>query len=114
MPNEFSTTWCELFLAAVPREQTLREVTFIQRQLPLPEFGLVLDVACGTGRHASELSNGGYGVVGIDRSPDMIARATASCSRARFQVLDLLQLGRVDGLFDAALSLWHSFGYFDA
>ena len=35
----------------------------------------MLDVACGTGRHALEFSSRGYGVVGIDLSQEMIDMA---------------------------------------
>jgi SAM-dependent methyltransferase len=106
-------SWCDLFLATVPREQTLAEVAFIRRHLPLPDFARVLDVACGSGRHACELAGAGYDVVGVDKAPELIARATASCAAATFEVLDMREVGRLHGPFDAALSLWHSFGYFD-
>lgn len=35
----------------------------------------VLDIACGTGRHAVEMARRGYAVTGIDRSADMLAYA---------------------------------------
>lgn len=41
--------------------------------LPLP--GSVLDVACGSGRHARWLAQRGHIVVGVDRDPEAVRRA---------------------------------------
>lgn len=71
--NDFSETWCDLFLTAIPPEQTLPEIAFIQRHMPLPSFARVLDIACGAGRHSCELSTTGYSVVGIDSAPERVA-----------------------------------------
>ena len=38
----------------------------------------VLDIGCGTGRHAFALARRGYEVTGIDRSPFMLAHASAA------------------------------------
>jgi SAM-dependent methyltransferase len=38
----------------------------------------VLDLGCGTGRHAIPLAGRGYDVVGVDRSPGMLAAARAN------------------------------------
>jgi len=35
----------------------------------------VLDAACGTGRHGVELAGRGHHVIGVDRSPAMLAKA---------------------------------------
>ena len=37
------------------------------------ETGLVVDLGCGSGLWAKELSDGGYTVLGVDISPAMIA-----------------------------------------
>lgn len=49
----------------------------------------VVDVGCGTGRHAAALAAAGFDVIGIDVSPAMIEVASAHDSRARFEVGDL-------------------------
>jgi SAM-dependent methyltransferase len=45
------------------------------RQMLPPPSGPTLDVGCGEGRGARELSALGYRVVGIDRSPTLVAAA---------------------------------------
>ena len=112
--NAYSPTWFEFFLRRIPREQTRREVDFLARQLPLPAFGDVLDICCGEGRHAAEMSRLGYAVTGVDRDASAIALACANAPAARFVVADMRQLAALGGPFDAALCLWQSFGYFDA
>ena len=39
-----------------------------KHELDLTEYGSVLDVGCGTGRHSIELSKRGYLITGIDLS----------------------------------------------
>lgn len=41
----------------------------------LPEAGLLLDLACGTGSLSLELSKLGYDIIGVDASEDMLAAA---------------------------------------
>ncbi len=56
----------------------------------------VLDAGCGTGRYAIELARRGYVVVGVDRSPELIAVAAQSVTdrhrAVSFRVGDLLDL----------------------
>jgi 2-polyprenyl-3-methyl-5-hydroxy-6-metoxy-1,4-benzoquinol methylase len=60
----------------------------------------VLDVGCGTGRHALPLAARGARLVGLDPTPEMIERAR---QKARGQGLDVaLRLGSVEAL-DPAL-----------
>jgi SAM-dependent methyltransferase len=65
----------------------------------------VLELGCGTGRNARQiLDAGARRYVGIDGSPEMLARARqrlAGDGRARFAVADLAQAPRED--FDVAL-----------
>ena len=110
----YSPTWFECFLRRIPPEQTRREVDFLARQLPLPAFGDVLDICCGEGRHAAEMSRRGYAVTGVDRDQSAIARACANAPAARFIVANVRELSALGGPpFDAAVCLWQTFGYFD-
>ena len=54
-------------------------------------MGLVVDLGCGSGIWARELSNGGYDVLGIDISPAMIAIARTRVPGAEFRVESLLK-----------------------
>jgi len=73
----------------------------------------LLDLGCGTGRHATTLAARGYEVVGVDRSESMLdhaqRRASAS-SNPTFVAGDIrsLELGRT---FDAALMMFAVLGY---
>jgi hypothetical protein len=56
--------------------------------------GVALDAACGTGRHARFLAERGHRVIGVDGSPDMLARARTRVPRGEFLLGDLHQLPR--------------------
>jgi SAM-dependent methyltransferase len=114
MPNDYSTQWFSSFMDTMPDEWTAIEVDGVCRRLPLPEFQRVLDVCCGTGRHAAHLSERGYEVTGIDRDEEALRRARVGAPRARFVRLDQRDLQTLARSFDAAVVLWQSFGHFDA
>jgi SAM-dependent methyltransferase len=54
---------------------TQGQVDFIERIIGYDQSKRILDVGCGTGRRALELSRRGYPVVGIDLSPSMLEQA---------------------------------------
>ena len=54
---------------------TIGECDFIETELKSDKSLKILDVGCGTGRHAIELSKRGYIVTGIDLSETQLARA---------------------------------------
>jgi SAM-dependent methyltransferase len=112
MVNSYSSTWFKLFLETQP--YTKAEVAFLTRQLPQPPYGKILDVGCGQGRHASLLAERGYEVVGIDLNDAALDVARRhSGGRATYLQHDMRRLAKLPGSFDAVLSLWQSFGYFD-
>jgi SAM-dependent methyltransferase len=111
--NEYTVHWFAAFMDTMPEEWTAMEVEGVRRRLPLPEFRRVLDVCCGTGRHAERLSGRGYEVTGIDRDGEALRRARLRAPRATFLQLDQRNVRAVAGPFDAAVILWQSFGHFD-
>ncbi|HEX9728896.1 MAG TPA: class I SAM-dependent methyltransferase [Gemmatimonadales bacterium] len=114
LPNTYSTRWFELFLDPIDRDQTAREVAFVARHLPLPHYRRVLDVCCGSGRHALPLAARGYEVTGIDNNRDTVEAARSRAGgTARFLEHDMRRLDLIDGEFDGCLILWQSFGHFD-
>jgi ubiquinone/menaquinone biosynthesis C-methylase UbiE len=54
---------------------TMNEVDFLVEELRLKRGATVLDVGCGTGRHAIELARRGFVVTGVDLSSGMLAEA---------------------------------------
>jgi SAM-dependent methyltransferase len=62
--------------------------------------GRALDAACGTGRHARRLVELGHEVLGVDATPEMLARAAVKVPAARFVEADLRRLPARDGHFD--------------
>ena len=83
--------------------------TLVELAAPAPDDS-VLDVGCGTGEVALAIAARvpGAKVVGIDASPEMIARARAkaakSASRVEFQVAAIESLPFADDSFDVVTS----------
>ncbi|HEX9334821.1 MAG TPA: methyltransferase domain-containing protein [Pseudonocardiaceae bacterium] len=72
--------------------------------------GDALDAACGTGRYAQFLAERGHRVIGVDGSPDMLARARVRVPQGEFLLGDLHQLPVADNAVDlvvCALALTH-------
>lgn len=115
MPNDYSSAWFTTFLGTVPPSQTQREVDFIRRQLSQPCYPSILDLCCAMGRHALPLTAYGYQVLGIDRDLGALREAQRrSGGQIPYVAQDMRHLGLRPGILDGVLSLWQSFGYFDA
>jgi SAM-dependent methyltransferase len=79
----------------------------------------LLELACGTGRHAIELERCGYEIVATDYSADMLAcakrRGEVAGSPVRFELADMRCLNDCEAVrgkeFDAAYALFDSIGY---
>jgi SAM-dependent methyltransferase len=100
-----------------PTDPQIRaEVKFIEERLGLAEGALILDLACGNGRHAVNLTKRGYQVVGFDLSLAMLARASdeaeAENQRINFLQGDMRDMS-FDTMFDGVYCWGTSFGYFD-
>jgi SAM-dependent methyltransferase len=84
------------------------------RMAGCPAGGDLVDVPCGFGRHAVPLARAGYRVVGVDRSPVLLAEARRRAGderRPRLERADYRELPFADESFDAALNLFTSLGY---
>jgi SAM-dependent methyltransferase len=112
--NLYSWRWFELFHVGIEEARTIQETEFVCRCAPLPEFRNILDVCCGTGRHARALCSRGYSVVGIDRDADVIAKALKLGRGPNFAVADIRDYQPESGAFDAVIMMGQSFGHFDA
>lgn len=115
------TGWEEFFDGHAPEymencfvTNTLAEVEFLEEVLELTPPATILDVGCGTGRHAVELARRGFAVTGLDLSAGMLAEAEATAREAGVRVTwrkENATAFTVDEPFDAALCLCEgSFG----
>lgn len=73
------------------------------------EPGRLLDVACGSGRHAREFAKLGWEVTGVDYSADLLEHAAAAGIEVHEQ--DMRELDVPGGPFDAVTCLFDSIGY---
>jgi SAM-dependent methyltransferase len=71
----------------------------------------VLDVGCGTGRHAAALAARGHSVVGVDASEEMIRLARQSASDSTVFVVADARTLNLDEHFPVAVSLFHVASY---
>ncbi len=87
-------------------------VALIQRWRPLAGQR-VLDLACGPGRHARQMSAAGARVLGFDLSMPLLARARLHAGTAvRLVRGDMRALPFHESSFDVVVNLFTSFGYF--
>lgn len=89
-------------------KNTAAEIEFLLEELSLPAGAAILDVGCGTGRHAVELAKRGYSVTGLDLSSGMLAeaakRAESAGVEAQWIQADASRFSLPEQ-FDAALGL---------
>jgi ubiquinone/menaquinone biosynthesis C-methylase UbiE len=75
----------------------------------------LIELACGTGRHAFELEALGYSILATDYSEDLLAiarrKAQERGSAVQFQLADMRELNIDAPPFDAAICLFDSLGY---
>ena len=76
----------------------------------LPSHGRVLDVCCGTGQIAAELSRRGFRMVGLDGSREMLRYARTNAVDAHLVQADVRQFA-LRSRFDAALCLFDSLNH---
>lgn len=65
---------------------TLGECDFIESESGYNKQTLILDIGCGTGRHAIELAKRGYNVTGIDLSESQLKRASEKALAAGLDI----------------------------
>lgn len=93
-----------------PNPAVAREESVVRPLLDAAPLGRALDAACGTGRHARYLAARGHTVVGVDASPEMLARARARAPGGEFRLGRLEALPLDDASVDlavCALALTH-------
>lgn len=87
---------------------TTGECDFIEKELAFNKSLKILDVGCGTGRHAIELAKRGYNVTGIDLSEAQLAEAKRKADEQNLDIPFLKYDARklpFRNEFDAAIML---------
>ena len=106
--EQFFDSHAPVYMDNVFTNNTVEEIDFLTKELDLLPGCSVLDVGCGTGRHAVELARRGFRVVGVDISGGMLTRARAAAGEAGVEVgfvrADVSE-SLPEGPFDAALCL---------
>ena len=111
--NWFSSPYYELLYY---KRNEAEAAAFIQKLLAYlqPEPGcLMLDVACGKGRHSRKLAEMGFDVTGIDLSVPSINEALKSENEHLHFFVHDMRLPFYINYFDYAFNFFTSFGYFN-
>ncbi len=101
------------------REITSCEVDMFHNILQPDKQDLILDLACGQGRHLIEFARRGFvNLCGLDRSHYLISKAKSIIAKEGFSVTfkegDARKLPYQTDNFDFVLILGNSFGYFES
>ena len=112
----FDDSYGRMGLEVIEEERTKKEVNFIVDALALKKSERILDLACGTGRHALELARRGFtGVTGLDYTEEYLEKAhaqkTAEDLNVRFLQGDMRDIP-FENQFDACFNYFTSFGFF--
>jgi SAM-dependent methyltransferase len=111
--------WVDLFPAMFPPARLEAAAEEAEKIVSLTAFQgtTVLDLCCGPGRHSVAMAKRGLRVTGVDRSDFFLAkardRALAEGVTVEWVQSDMRDFERPDS-FELALSMFTSFGYFDA
>ncbi|MCF7811275.1 class I SAM-dependent methyltransferase, partial [bacterium] len=97
---------------------TKEEIDYFTQILNVDASALILDLACGQGRHTLELARRGYDhLEGLDRSRYLIQRAKTVSKKERLDVKfregDARKIPHPVDHFDVVMILGNSFGYFE-
>ena len=122
----FAEKFAELYITTleelIPRSiEDADGLENIFNEYNVPEKGLVLDLACGIGRHSTALAQRGYRVIGLDISETFLKRARMLAEERGVEV----EFRRGDmrsveehlqdhaGYFNAVINMFTSLSYYD-
>ena len=103
--EEMGNYWAEI----ADQNSTIAQIQFLKNILRAN--ALVLDLACGNGRHSICLSNEGYKMVGLDLSLNLLKIAKNQSGNLQLVRADMRFLPFKAETFSAAFSMDTSFGY---
>ena len=112
----FSSPFYEKVYTHRNQKEAQELLEWLFKIIPYDSSSSVLDLACGSGRHALLFAMRGYCVTGIDLSWQAIKYARAKAkemgiSNIRFIHQDMRR--PIDGVYNLIVNLFTSFGYFD-
>ena len=74
-----------------------------------PSSNSILELGCGTGKHAINLTKFGYKILGIEKSKSMLKK-TIKAKNISFQQGDIREI-KLENKFDCVISLFHVISY---
>jgi SAM-dependent methyltransferase len=116
----FGEDYSEYYDLLYADKDYVAEVAFVRDiiQRHKPNARSILDLGCGSARHAVEFARAGLMVTGVERSSDMIARAKDRIGRLSPDLCGLLTLVEGDATnyaattrYDVVVSLFHVVSY---
>ncbi len=101
------------------RQITRNEVEVFTSILNLTKESVILDLACGQGRHSIEMARQDFSnITGLDRSHYLIRKAKSAASQEGLKIAfkegDARKLPFPADTFDVVMILGNSFGYFES
>ena len=113
----FNEDYPKIYSGRLSQDATERETSFVVDSLGLQEGAIVLDLACGHGRHAVALAQRGMVVTGQDLNEDYLRMARKDAALAGVSVEtvhgDMRDIPFTNE-FDAVINMFTAFGYFDS
>lgn len=106
----FGEAYLELY-AHRDDEEARRQVAFFREHVGGVD-GVILDLACGTGRHLTELNAEGYDAVGCDLSFTLLRTGIDEYGPLPVARADMRALPFGSGSFNGLVNFFTSFGYF--
>jgi SAM-dependent methyltransferase len=114
--NQFGKLYSEYYDLLYSDKDYPSEAEYINRLIKKfdPKINSILDLGCGTGKHAELLCDKGYVVHGVDMSEDMLKIAESKRegkeNRLSYSQSNILDLS-INRKFDAVISLFHVMSY---
>jgi SAM-dependent methyltransferase len=115
----FESNYAEIYDLLYENKDYVGEAAYIDNLISLcsrkGKESVILDLACGTGKHTFLLEKLGYNVDGSDISADMIKLAKESseekASKANFFNYSFQESNNISGRYDVVISMFSAFDY---
>ncbi|MBK9248692.1 MAG: class I SAM-dependent methyltransferase [Ignavibacteria bacterium] len=110
----FESPWYHKLYSHRTDEEASKAIDLFRSKTKLADGSRVLDLCCGTGRHAKSLAECGFDVTGIDNSHYFINKATLENTMDTLEFFHCDMRDEYPGKpYDAVVNFFTSFGYFE-